>query len=93
MYVIVIVMAYQLLFQRFKELALGQMPGCFEPRFHALQRTFQLRWRCSSFYTDGTLAIFEPINLKPQEREGLRPLATWVEPTEPYDLCFARFYL
>lgn len=86
-------MSNQLLFQRHKELFLGQVPGCLEPILHALQRQ-PLFLRCgSSLYTRDSLAVFEPVKLKAKEGECSILFTAWMETAKPENPGLARLHL
>ena len=93
MYIIIIVMAYQLALESVKELFLGQVPGRFEPCLHPLQRYALLGRRRTALGTSDTFPIFVPVKFKSQEREGSATLATGMKAAEAYDLRFARLQL
>ena len=86
-------MADQLALQALEELLLGQMPGRFEPLLHPTQRDSLLGWRRAAHCTRDSFAVFVPIKLKSQKREGPATLATGMKSTETDNLRFARLHL
>ena len=64
MYIVIIVMAYELALKSLKELFLGQVPGRFEPCLHPLQRYALLGRRRTALGTSDTFPIFEPVKFK-----------------------------
>jgi len=93
MYVVVIVMADQFLFELFKELVFGQMPKRLEPCFDSLQCTCLFLGCGATLDTCDAFTVLEPIKFKSQKREGSVTFAAGMESAKADYLRLTRFHL